>query len=338
MSDFDRREAMMRSVLRTAIIAFTAGIVLGSAPGRTQSFDASVFPSRTVKLVVPSAGGSTTDTLARIMADQLSRIWGKPVIVENIGSGMVLGAAQVFRTAPDGYTLMVSPPSPITFNNLLYRDLPYDPSRFVPVALLARVPNALVVRSDFPAGNVSELIAYAKANPGRLTYGSQGAGSTAHLSVSQLEVLGGIKMVHVPYRGAVPALNDVIAGHIDMFFDTVTTSVPMYRSGKVKILAVGSAERSPVAPEVPTLAESGLPAFRSVTWFALVAPPATPTALADKVNHDIVDALRTPEVAERLARLTLEPMIGSPADATKFFAEETRLWGKVIAEAHIKIE
>jgi tripartite-type tricarboxylate transporter receptor subunit TctC len=338
MSDFDRREAMMRSVLRTAIIAFTAGIVLGSAPGRTQSVDPSAFPSRTVKLVVPSAGGSTTDTLARIMADQLSRIWGKPVIVENIGSGMVLGAAQVFRMAPDGYTLMVSPPSPITFNSLLYRDLPYDPSQFVPVALLARVPNALVVRSDFPAANVSELIAYAKANPGQLTYGSQGAGSTAHLSASQLEVLGGIKMVHVPYRGAVPALNDVIAGHIDMFFDTVTTSVPMYRSGKVKILAVGSAERSPVAPEVPTLAESGLPAFRSVTWFALVAPPATPTALADKINRDIVDALRTPDVAERLARLTLEPMIGSPADATKFFAEETRLWGKVIAEAHIKIE
>jgi tripartite-type tricarboxylate transporter receptor subunit TctC len=329
---------MMRSVLRTAIIAFTAGIVLGPAPGRTQSVDPLAFPSRTVKLVVPSAGGSTTDTLARIMADQLSRMWGKPVIVENIGSGMVLGAAQVFRMAPDGYTLMVSPPSPITFNNLLYRDLPYDPSRFVPVALLARVPNALVVRSDFPAADVGELVAYAKANPGRLTYGSQGAGSTAHLSASQLEVLGGIKMVHVPYRGAVPALNDVIAGHIDMFFDTVTTSVPMYRSGKVKILAVGSAERSPVVPEVPTLAESGLPAFRSVTWFALVAPPATPLALADKVNRDVVEALRTPDVAERLVRLTLEPMIGSPADATKFFAEETRLWGKVIAEAHIKIE
>ena len=291
-----------------------------------------------MKLVVPAAGGSTTDTLARIMADQLGRIWGKPVIVENISGGMVLGAAQVFRMAPDGYTLMVSPPAPITFANLLYRDLAYDPSRFVPIALLARVPNVLVVRSDLPAGNVSGLIAYAKANPGKLTYGSQGAGSTAHLSASQLEVLGGIKMVHVPYRGAVPALNDVIAGHIDMFFDTLTTSVPMYRSGKVKILAVGSAERSRVVPEVPTLAESGLPAFRSVTWFALVAPPATPAALADKVNHDVVDALRTPEVAERLAKLTLEPMIGSPADATKFFAEETRLSGKVIAEAHIKIE
>ena len=236
MSNFERREATTQSGLRLATIALVVATILGSAPGRAQSVDPSAFPSRTVKLVVPAAGGSTTDTLARIVAEQLSRTWGKPVIVENIGGGMVLGAAQVFRTAPDGYTLMVSPPAQITFSHLLYRDLAYDPSRFVPVALLARVPNALVVRSDLPAGNVGGLIAYAKANPGRLTYGSQGAGSTAHLSAKQLEVLGGIEMVHVPYRGAVPALNDVIAGHIDMFFDTLTTSVPMYRSGKVKIL------------------------------------------------------------------------------------------------------
>jgi tripartite-type tricarboxylate transporter receptor subunit TctC len=335
---FDRREATTQAALSIAMIALVAGIVLGSAPGRAQSVDPSAFPSRTVKLVVPSAGGSTTDTLARIVADQLNRIWGKPVIVENIGGGMVLGAAQVFRAAPDGYTLMVSPPAQITFSHLLYRDLAYDPGRFVPVALLARVPNALVVRSDLPAGDVGGLIAYAKANPGKLTYGSQGAGSTAHLSAKELEVLGGIKMVHVPYRGAVPALNDVIAGHIDMFFDTVTTSVPMYRSGKVKILAVGSAERSPVVPEVPTLADSGLPGFRSVTWFAIVAPPATPAALADKINRDVVDALRRRDVAESLARLTLEPMIGSRADATRFFAEETELWGRVIAEAHIRVE
>jgi tripartite-type tricarboxylate transporter receptor subunit TctC len=329
---------MRPALRRIAAIVFAAAAVFAAGSGCAQEALAPPFPSRTVKLVVPAAGGSTTDTLARIVADQLSRTWGKPVVVENIGNGMVLGAAQVFRTAPDGYTLMVSPPAPITFNHLLYRDLGYEPLRFVPVALLARVPNALVVRSGLPAGNVSELIAYANANPGKLTYGSQGAGSTAHLSASQLEMLGNIKMVHVPYRGAVPALNDVIAGHIDMFFDTLTTSVPMYRAAKVKILAVGGAERSPVIAEVPTLAESGLPGFRSVTWFALVAPPATPAGLADKVNRDIVDGLRKPEIAERLARLTLEPMIGSPADAARFFAEETRLWGKVIAEAHIKIE
>ncbi len=174
-----------------------------------------------------------------------------------------------------------------------------------------------MVRHDLPAANIAELIAYAKANPGQLTFGSQGAGSTAHLSASQLEVQGGIKMVHVPYRGAVPALNDVIAGHIDMFFDTLTTSVPMYRGGKVKILAVGSSERSPVVPEMPTFAESGLPGFRSVTWFAIVAPPATPGALVDRINGDVRKALKRPEVAASLAKLTLEPMIGSPADAAR---------------------
>ena len=328
---------MIPALQRLAAIALTVAAVSDVASAYAEEA-LSAFPSHTVKLVVPAAGGSTTDTLARIMAEQLARIWGRPVIVENISGGMVIGAAQVFRTAPDGYTLMVSPPAQTTFIHLLYRDLAFDPLRFVPVALLAKVANALVVRNDLPASTVRELIAYAKANPGKVTYGSQGAGSTAHLSASQLEVLGGIKMVHVPYRGAVPALNDVIAGHIDMFFDTLTTSVPMYRADKVKILAVGGAERSPVVGEVPTLAESGLPGFRSVTWFALVAPPATPSALADKINRDVVDDLRKPDVAESLAKLTLEPMIGSPEDAAKFFAEETRLWGKVIAEAHIKIE
>jgi tripartite-type tricarboxylate transporter receptor subunit TctC len=329
---------MIPALQRIAAMTLAAVAVCDAVSSDAQDTSASSFPARTVKLVVPAAGGSTTDTLARIMADELARRWGKPVIVENISGGMVLGAAQVFRAAPDGYTLMVSPPAQVTFIHLLYRDLAFDPLRFVPVALLAKVANALVVRSDLRANTVGELIAYAKANPGQLTYGSQGAGSTAHLSAKELEVLGNIKMVHVPYRGAVPALNDVIAGHIDMFFDTLATSVPLYRAGKVKILAVGGAERSPVVAEVPTLAESGLPGFRSVTWFAVVAPPATPGALADKVNRDVVDGLNKPDVAESLARLTLEPMIGSPADAARFFAEETKLWGKVIADARINIE
>ena len=329
---------MISALQGIAAIALAAAAICDAVSSYAEDPLTPSFPARTVKLVVPAAGGSTTDTLARIMADELARTWGKPVIVENISGGMVLGAAQVFRATPDGHTLMVSPPAQVTFIHLLYRDLAFDPLRFVPVALLAKVANALVVRSDLPANTVGELIAYAKANPGQLTYGSQGAGSTAHLSASQLEVLGNIKMVHVPYRGAVPALNDVIAGHIDMFFDTLTTSVPIYRAGKVKILAVGSAERSPVVAEVPTLAEAGLPGFRSVTWFAIVAPPATPAALADKVNRDVVDGLNKPAVAESLARLTLEPMIGSPAAAARFFAEETELWGKVIGDAHIKIE
>jgi tripartite-type tricarboxylate transporter receptor subunit TctC len=323
----------MRPSRRGAAVALLTGVIAA-----TTALAQEAFPTRTVKLVVPAVGGSTTDTLARIMADQLSAMWGKPVIVENIGGGMVLGAAQVFRAAPDGYTMMVSPPGQVTFNHLLYRDFPYDPSRFVAVALLARVPNALVVRRDFPATNLTELIAHAKANPGKSTYGSQGVGSTAHLSAALLEMLAGIKMIHVPYRGALPALNDVIAGHIDMFFDTLATSVPMHHAGKVRILAVGSPERSRVVPEVPTLAESGLPSFRSVTWFAIVAPPGMPAWLTDKVNRDVVEALRRPEVAKRLDTLSLEPMIGTSADAANFFAEETRLWGKVIGEAKIQVE
>jgi tripartite-type tricarboxylate transporter receptor subunit TctC len=256
------------------------------------------------------------------------------VVVENIsGASSIIGATQVFRSAPDGYTLLASPPV-IIVNVLLHHDLAYDPRQFVPVALLAKIPNAMAVRKDFPAANVREFIAYVNAHPGIVTFGSQGAGTTAHLSASQMEALAGIKMVHVPYRGAAPAMNDVIAGHIDMFFDTLAGAMPVYRSGKIKVLAVGSAERSLAMPEVPTMDEF-LPGFRSVTWFAIVAPPNTPAALAERINRDVVDALRQAEVAERLERLTLEPMIGTPGDAAKFFAEETRLWGKVIADAHI---
>jgi tripartite-type tricarboxylate transporter receptor subunit TctC len=260
--------------MRWCIIAGLIGML-----GFAQTHAQDSYPSRTVKVIIPTAGGSATDMIARLVAGQLSQKWGSPVIVENVsGAGMVIGAAQAFRSPPDGYTLFICPPSPVTFIDLLYRDLIFKPTQFVPIALLARVPNALVVRKDFPATNVKELIDYARVNPGMVTFGSQGVGSTAHLSASQLELLSGIRMVHVPYRGAIPALNDVIAGHIDMFFDTLTTSVPMYRADKVKILAIGSADHSPVVPEVPTVAESGVPGFRSITWFAMVASPSLPTA------------------------------------------------------------
>src|SRR5712691_10389802 len=190
------------------------------------------LPSRTVKIVVPAVPGSTTDTLARIVADRLSQVWGKTAIVENIpGGAMNIGAGNVARAAPDGYTLLIAPPSPLSFNHLLYRDPGYDPTRFVPITMLAKIPNVLVVRKDIPAATLQDLIAYGKANPGKLTYASQGVGSTAHLSGAQLEAQAGIKMVHVPYRGAQPALTDVVAGHVDMFFDTLATSVPLYRDG-----------------------------------------------------------------------------------------------------------
>jgi tripartite-type tricarboxylate transporter receptor subunit TctC len=285
---------------------------------------------------VPAAGGSTTDTLARLVADKLGQKWSKSVIVENIAGGaMNIGAANVARATPDGHTLLVAPPAPLSFNDLLFKDLGYVPTQFVPITLLATIPNILVVRKDLPASSLAELIAYGKANPGKLTYASQGAGSTAHLSASQLEVLGGIKMVHVPYRGAQPALTDVLAGHVDMFFDTPTTSVPLFREGKVKILGLADDKRARALPEIPTFSEAGLPGFRSITWFGLVAPPQTPGAIADQINRDVVEILKSPDVGAKLQELSLDVGAGTRAEAAKFFAEEAALWSKVIKEAGI---
>ena len=288
------------------------------------------YPTRVVKIVVPSLPGSTTDILARLVADQLSQKWGKPVIVENVpGAAMNIGSEYVSRAAPDGYTLMICPPSPVTIQHLLYHDLKYEPTKFVPIALLAKIANVLTVRKDLPANTIQELIAYAKANPGKLTFASQGVGSTAHLSASELEMLGGIKMVHVPYRGAQPALNDVLAGHVDMFFDTLTTSVPLYRDGKVKILGVASAERSEDVPEIPTIAEQGLPGFRSITWFALVAPPGHAAALADKINRDVAEILQKPEIAEKFKRCGSSRW-AAPRGRGEILRRRDQLWGRVI--------
>jgi tripartite-type tricarboxylate transporter receptor subunit TctC len=294
------------------------------------------YPSRVVKIVVPAAGGSTTDTLARLVADKLSQKWGKSVIVENIAGGaMNIGAANVARAAPDGHTLLVAPPAPLSFNDLLFKDLGYVPTQFAPITLLATIPNVLVVRKELPASSLQELIDFGKANPGKLTYASQGAGSTAHLSASQIEVLGGIKMVHVPYRGAQPALTDVLAGHVDMFFDTPTTSVPLYRDNKVKILGVADDKRTRALPDIPTFSEAGLPGFRSITWFGLVAPPQTPAAIADHINRDVVEILKSPEVGAKLQELSLDVGASTRADAARFFADEAALWNKVIKEAGI---
>ena len=322
--------ARLRSFLALAV---AAACPLVAHPAAAQE----PYPSRTVKIVVPAAPGSTTDTLARLVADQLAQKWGKPTIVENIpGGAMNIGATAVARAAPDGYTMMVAPPAPLSFSHLLYKDLGFEPAKFVPVTMLAKIPNVLVVRKELPAATLQELIAHAKANPGKLSYASQGVGSTAHLSAAQLEVLAGIKMVHVPYRGAQPALTDVVAGHVDMFFDTLATSVPLYRDGKVKLLGVADLQRAGAAPDVPTFSEAGVAGFKSITWFGLVAPPATPAALAERINRDAVDILRRPEVVDTLRKLSLEAGATSPADTTKFFADEAALWSKVIKEAGIQ--
>jgi tripartite-type tricarboxylate transporter receptor subunit TctC len=320
----------VRSWLFAVLIA-----VLATATSRAQE----PYPSHVVKVVLPVLPGSTTDIVARLVADQLSQKWGKPVIVENMpGAAMNIGSEYVARAAPDGYTLLLCPPSPLAIQQLLYHDLKYDPTKFVPIIMLVKIANVLDVRPDFPAKNVQGLIAHAKANPGKLTFASQGVGSTAHLSGSELEVLAGIQMVHVPYHGAQPALTDVMASNVDMFFDTLATSIPLYRSGKLKMLGVASAERDSAIPEVPTIAEQGLPGFRSITWFAIAGPPGLPEALAEKINRDTDEILKKPEIVAKLRSLQLDPMGGTRSEAAKFIADETKLWGKVISEGHIVLQ
>jgi tripartite-type tricarboxylate transporter receptor subunit TctC len=315
-----------------AVTAALAALALAAARAEAP------YPSHVVKLVLPVLPGSTTDIVARLVAQELSQKWGKPVIVENMpGAAMNLGAEYVAHAAPDGYTLLLCPPAPLAIQQLLYHDLKYDPAKFVPIVMLTKIANVLDVRPNFPASDVKALIAYAKANPGKLTYASQGVGSTAQLSAAELEVLGGIKMIHVPYHGAQPALTDVMAGNVDMFFDTLATSVPLYRAGKVRILGVASPERDRAIPDVPTIAEQGLAGFRSITWFAIAGPPGLPGALADKINRDTDEVLQKPEIVAKLRTLQLEPMGGTAAEAAQFIAGETQLWGRVIRESHITL-
>jgi tripartite-type tricarboxylate transporter receptor subunit TctC len=309
--------------------------VLASDNGRAQDS----YPSRLVRIVVPYPAGGGTDTLARLIADQLGRKWGQSAIVENVGGAAGnIGAAEVARAAPDGYTLLLASPGPIATNRFLYRDMGYDPARWVPIALLATGPYVLVLRKNFEGSSIKDLIARAKADPGKITSATPGIGSVGHLATVQLEMLAGIKTSQIPYRGLGQAINDIIAGHVDMMFDTPTTSLPLHRDGKVKIVAVGTSERVRELPDIPTIAEEGLPGYRAVTWYAMVAPPQTPAAVADKINNDLAEILGRPEVADKVRGIQMEPVTKTRAQAASFFAEEAQLWGKVIKAANIPLQ
>lgn len=304
------------------------------------SATAEEFPTRPVRIAVPFPPGSGTDLLARLLAEQLSLKWSSKVYVENL-SGAASGnvaAAEVARSAPDGHTLMLCPPGPISTSRLLYKNLGYDPSQWVAIGLLATVPYVLVVGKDFPARTVQELIAWGKANPGKLTYASPGVGATGHLSTVQFEALAGLKMVAVPYRGIGPARTDVVSGQVHLMFDVITTALPLHQEGQLKILGVGSVERAPELPDVPTIAESGLPGFRSITWFGLVAPPETPAAVADKINKDVVAIINDRDINAKIRGMQMTPVASSRSEASKFFAEETELWGAVVRQANISLE
>jgi tripartite-type tricarboxylate transporter receptor subunit TctC len=308
-----------------------AATIALAAPAAAQD-----YPSRAVKIVVSAPPGGGVDIVARVIADRLARLWGQSFVVENRpGAGGNLGAEAVAQAEPDGYTLLACQPAPLTTNVVLYRRLNFDPAAFEPLAIMTSIPNTLVVRSDFPAGSVAELIAHARANPGKVNFGSQGVGTTPHLTGELFARLTGTTLTHVPYRGTAQAVNDLVAGHVDLLFFQIDAVRGQYQAGKAKMLAVTTAERVAALPEVPTMAEAGVAGLRSDTWNALAAPPRTPAAVVGKLNGAINDILRRPETAEHFRSMSMTPVGGTPEEIRRFLAEETARWGEVIRAASI---
>ena len=297
------------------------------------------YPSRPIRIVVPYPAGGSADLLPRIFAEKLGAKWGQPLLVENRpGAGGNIGAEFVYRADPDGYTLFASAPGPLVVNQNLYRKLALDPAQFVPVSIMAAIPNVLLVNPKVPAKSVAELIAYAKANPDRLNYGSQGSGSTAHLTAELFKLAaGGLKITHIPYKGSAPAMTALLGGEIDLMFDNLGVTLPHVKSGRLRILAVGSEKRIASLPDVPSMSEI-LPGFVSVAWFGIVAPPKTPTAVAHKLSAAVAEALRERDVLDRLAALSAEPVGGTPEETAAFMKQEEARWKRVIEAAQVKAD
>ncbi len=295
------------------------------------------FPNRTIKIVVPVPPGPLLDVVPRIIAEKLASKWSIAVIIENRpGAAQNLGAEVVAKSDPDGYTLLASPPGPLVVSQHLRSKLNFDPGAFVPVSLMVKLPTALVVNPKVPASNLQEFLAYARANPGKLTFGSPGAGSTPHLATEQLMKAAGIRLVHVPYQGMAPAMNDLIGGHIDVMIDLYGNVSPNIKDGKLKLLAVTTQTRLPEEPNVPTISEV-VPGFVHEEWFAMVAPPKTPADIASKLSAAIAEALKLPDVAKRMADFSAVPVGATPDDTAAFIKTENARWRELIDTTGLKI-
>lgn len=321
---------------RRELIAAGGGLlVLRTFPASAQA-----YPSRTIKMVVPYPAGGTTDLLGRLVADQFKSGLNATVVVENKpGAGTTLGADQVAKSEADGYTLLMATSTTLAINKTLYKKLPYDPIRdFAPIALVAGVPFALIVNPNVPARSLSEFIAYAKSNPG-LAYGSAGNGSPQHLGAEMLRTAAGIEVRHVSYRGSVPAMLDVIAGHIPFMVVDLQPALPHIRDGKVRVLGVTAPKRIGAAPDIPTIAESGLSGYELVAWQGVVAPAATPRAIVDMLAGQINALMARPETRERLAAVSLEPLPPStPDDFAAYVKAEVERWAVIVKSSGAEAE
>ena len=320
----------MKIGLRTVL----AALLLAVSPAAAQT-----WPQKPVRIIVPFPAGGSNDTLCRIVADKLSGDWKQPVIVDNkAGAGGNIGAEIAFQAPADGYTLLCAPPPPLAINHNLYKTLSYDWSKFVPITVLALTPNVITARKDLPANTAQELIAYAKANPGKVTYASQGNGSTSHLSAQMLATQAGVQLVHVPYRGEGPALVDITAGRVDIFIGNISAALRFEKTGQVKFLGLAAKSRSPVAPHVPDAAEIGLPDLLASAWFGVVAPPGTPDAVIDRINKDVVAVLKLEDVRQKFLEQGAEPQGQSPQATAAFIKDEEMRWRAVIKSANVTLE
>jgi tripartite-type tricarboxylate transporter receptor subunit TctC len=297
------------------------------------------YPVRPIRIIVAYTPAGATDILARAVGQKMSENWGQPVIVDNRpGAAGNIGTEIAAKSAPDGYTLLMATAGTHGINPGLYRKLNWDPREFTGVSLVAMVPNILVVNNALPVKSVKELIAYAKANPGKLSYGSPGLGSTAHLSMELFKSMTGTNMIHVPYKGSAGVMADVISGQIALTMDNIPPYLPQVKAGKLRALAVSPSKRTPAAPEIPTVAEAGVPGYDSGAWFGLVAPAGTPKPVVDKLAHETQRILKLPDVRERIGALGAEVVGDAPEEFNAFMKSELAKWAKVIKDANVELQ
>lgn len=331
--------ALWFSNLRSALGAarYLALILSISAVSPAAAEDIATYPSATIRIIVPYPAGGTADALPRIIGDRLQARWNQSVIIVNRpGAGGNIGAETVAVAEPNGYSLLASPPGPLVINEALYKELTFRPSDFEPAIVMGSVPNVMDVRPGILAKSGRDVLNYILANPGKVTFASQGVGTTSHLAGILFEKLSNSSMVHVPYTGSAPALQDIMGDRVDLLFDNLASSLPLYRAQKLKILAVGSLQRIVALPDVPTVAEIGVPGFESETWFAIVAPPKTPHQLLDRLNKTVNEILCEPAVKSKFADLGVQPVGGTLAETNTFIASERQRWEELIRAAGIQ--
>ena len=328
----------MNRISRLVIaVGSLAGLtMLAAGPAAAQP---AAYPSKPIRIVVPYPPGGFNDTLARTVGARLQTVWGQPVTVDNKpGGGTVIGTDAVAKSAPDGYTLFIMPFA-FAVNPSIFKKLPYDPAKdFAPITLAATTPNLLVVGPELKVNSVAELLALARSKPGGLSYASTGTGSSNHLSMEKFKQMAGVDITHIPYKGSAPAVTDLIGGQVGLMFDNVPNVIQHIKAGKLKALAVTSAKRSPHVPDLPTVAEAGVPGFEVSVWFGIAAPGGTPAAIIDKLHAEIVRTLNLPEVRDKFFAQGVDVVGSTPAQFAVHLKEQIAMWAKVVKDAGVTPE